>query len=110
MYMLYIVLLVLLNLKVSEYCIGCPKKVTPKKWRKMHKKMKMTSQGAENLVHVQQNHSKHFYEKNFLILLYIADITISMSNVDSFDIDQDENTLASLPIAQRDQKCCSLCI
>ena len=31
----------------------------------MHKKMKMTSQRAENLVHVQQHHGKSFFKKIF---------------------------------------------
>ena len=32
---------------------------------KMHKKMKMTSQRVENLVHVQQHHGRHLYKKCF---------------------------------------------
>ena len=55
----------------------------------MHKKMKMTLQIAENLVHVQQHHGKSFYKKIFfLILLYIADMTIKMFYFDNFDIGQ----------------------
>ena len=43
----------------------------------MHLKVKMTSQGAENLVHVKQHLGKHFYKKIFFsILLYIADMAI----------------------------------
>ena len=53
------------------------KKVLHKSEEKMHKKMKMTSQRAENLVHVQQCHGKSFYKKIFfLILLYVADMDI----------------------------------
>ena len=63
----------------------------------MYKNMKITSHRAENLVHVQQHHGKCFYKKNFLILLYIADMTIKMSNVDSFNIVQ-----ISSKFAQRD--------
>ena len=51
--------------------------------------MKMTSQRTENLVHVQQHHSKSFYKKNiFLILLFIADMAIQRCNFDNFDIGQ----------------------
>ena len=39
------------------------KKVLHKSEEKMHKKMKMTSQRAENLVHVQQHHGKCLYKK-----------------------------------------------
>ena len=41
------------------------KKVLHKSEEKMHTKMKMTSQRAKNLVHVQQHHSKSFYQKIF---------------------------------------------
>ena len=41
------------------------KKVLHKSEEKMHKKMKMTLQRAENLVHVQQHHGKSFYKKIF---------------------------------------------
>ena len=41
------------------------KKELHKSEGKMHKKMKMTSQRAENFVHVQQHHGKCFYEKVF---------------------------------------------
>ena len=41
------------------------KKVNHKREEKMHSKVKMTSQRAENLVHVQQHHGKHFYKKIF---------------------------------------------
>ena len=41
------------------------KKVNYKSEEKMHSKVKMTSQRAENLVHVQQHHGKHFYKKIF---------------------------------------------
>ena len=41
--------------------MGCPKKkVLRKSEEKMHQRMKMTSQRAENLVHVQQHHGKCF--------------------------------------------------
>ena len=50
--------------------------------------MKMTLQRAENLLHVQQHHIVSFYKKNiFLILIYIADMAIWMSDFDNFDID-----------------------
>ena len=53
------------------------KKVNDKREEKMHWKMKMTSQRAENLVHVQQHHGKHFSKKIFfLISFYIADMAI----------------------------------
>ena len=42
------------------------KKVLHKSEEKMHKKLKMTSQRAENLVHAQQHHGKSFYKKIFL--------------------------------------------
>ena len=61
----------------------------------MHKKMKMTQQRAENLVHVQQHHSVSFYKKNiFPILIYIADIAILMSDFDIFDTDQMSSNFA----------------
>ena len=41
------------------------KKVNHKREEKMHSKAKMTSQRAENLVHVQQHQGKHFYKKIF---------------------------------------------
>ena len=41
------------------------KKVNHKREEKMHPKVKMTSQRAENLVQVQQHHGKHFYKKIF---------------------------------------------
>ena len=41
------------------------KKVNHKREEKMHSKVKMTLQRAENLVHVQQHHGKHFYKKIF---------------------------------------------
>ena len=37
----------------------------------MHSKVKMTSQRAENLVHVQQHHGKHFYKKIFFQYCFI---------------------------------------
>ena len=56
---------------------GGPKKVSSKSEEKLHTKMKMTSQRAEDLVHVQLHRGKYFYKKNiFLILLFIADMTI----------------------------------
>ena len=57
--------------------------------------MKMTSQQAENMVHVQQHRGKHFYKKIlFIDLIYIADIAIWMSSFDNFDIDQISSKLA----------------
>ena len=50
--------------------------------------MKMISQGAKNLVHVQQHQGKHFYKKYFSFFINTADMTILMSNFDNFDIDQ----------------------
>ena len=37
----------------------------------MHSKVKMTSQIAENLVHVQQHHGKHFHKKLFFLYCFI---------------------------------------
>ena len=39
---------------------GGQKKVNHKSEEKMHSKVKMTLQKAENLLHVQQHHGKHF--------------------------------------------------
>ena len=50
---------------VSYFYGVSKKKVFHKSEEKMHKKMKMTSQRAENLVHVQQHHGKSFYKKIF---------------------------------------------
>ena len=47
------------------------KKLLHKSEEKMYKKMKMTSQGAENLVHVQQHQGKHFYKNIFFFFLSI---------------------------------------
>ena len=48
--------------KIYEYMIwGGPKKVSSKSEEKMHSIMKMTSQKAENLGHVQQHGGKYFY-------------------------------------------------
>ena len=47
------------------------KKLLSKSEEKMHQKMKMTSQGAENLVHVQQHQGKTFYKKIFFFFLFI---------------------------------------
>ena len=44
---------------------GWSKKVNHKSEEKMHSKVKMTLQKAENLLHVQQHHGKHFYKKTF---------------------------------------------
>ena len=44
--------------------------------KKNEKKMKTTSQRAENLVHVQQHMVNIFLKDVFLILLYIADMTV----------------------------------
>ena len=43
------------------------KKVLHKSQEEMHKKMKMTSQRAKNLVHVQQHHGISFYKKIFFL-------------------------------------------
>ena len=51
------------------------KKVNYKSEEKMHSKVKMTSQRAENLVHVQQ-HCKHFYKKIFFQHCFVAYIAI----------------------------------
>ena len=76
------------------------KKIFHKSEEKMHTKMKMTLQRAENLVQVQQHHGtcvcdvtqtimvNHFTKKNLLILLFIADMAIQMCNFDNFDIGQ----------------------
>ena len=50
----------------SLYIWGGQKKVNHKREEKMHSKVKMTSQRAENLVHVQQHHCKQFYKKIFI--------------------------------------------
>ena len=48
------------------------KKVNHKREEKMHSKVKMTSQRAENLVHVQQHCGEHLYKKNFFDnLIYV---------------------------------------
>ena len=47
------------------YLWGGQKKINHKSEEKMHFKVKMTSQRAENLVNVQQHHSKHFSQKTF---------------------------------------------
>ena len=49
---------------ISIYRVST-KKVLHKREEKMHKKIKMTSQKAENLVHVKQHHGKSFYKKIF---------------------------------------------
>jgi len=49
---------------VSMYGV-VKKKVNHKREEKMHSKVKMTSQRAENLIYVQQRHGKHFYKKIF---------------------------------------------
>ena len=74
--------------KLRGIDMGWLKKSLPYKLKKIYKKVKMISQRTENLVHVQQYHGKYFYKKFFMILLYTADMTIYMSNFDSFDIDQ----------------------
>ena len=49
----------------------------------------MTSQRAENLVHVKQNYGVSYYEKNiFPTWIIVANMAILMSNIDNFDIDQ----------------------
>ena len=50
--------------KLTRYGV-VKKKVNRKREEKMHSIVKMTSQRAENLVHVQQHHGKHFYKKIF---------------------------------------------
>ena len=47
------------------YLWGVQKKVLHETEEKMHTIMKMTSQRAENLVHVQQHLGKSFYKKTF---------------------------------------------
>ena len=47
------------------------KKVLHKSEEKMHKKMKLTKQRAENVVHVQQHHSVSFYKKIFFLFRFI---------------------------------------
>ena len=64
------------------------KKVFHKNEDKMHKKMKMTQQKGENLVHEQHQHGVCFCKKNFAIMIYVADMAISMSNFDKFSNDQ----------------------
>ena len=44
------------------------KKVLHKSEEKMHKKMKMTLQRAENLVQVQEHYGISFYEKIFFLM------------------------------------------
>ena len=62
--------------KIYRYGVD-QKKVSIKSEEKMHTKMKMSLQRAENLVHVQQHCGKYFYKKIFfLILLYKADMAI----------------------------------
>ena len=51
---------------------GVHKKVFHKSEDKMHKKMKMTSQRAENLVYVQQHHGKSLHEKCFLNIAFYS--------------------------------------
>ena len=71
------------------------KKVNHKREEKMHSKVKMTSQRAENLVHMQQHRGKHYYKKNVLVIwFFLADIAIWMSNSVNFDIDQIPSKLA----------------
>ena len=47
------------------YLWGGQKKINHKSEEKMHFKVKMTSQRAEYLVHMQQHLGKHFYKKIF---------------------------------------------
>ena len=71
------------------------KKVNHKGEEKMHLKVKMTSQRAENLVYAQQHLGKHFLQKKcFQILLDIADMAIWMSKFDNFDIGQKPSKFA----------------
>ena len=57
--------------------------------------MKIILQRAKNLAHVQQHYGVSFYKKNiFLILIYIADMAILMSDFDNFDIDQMSSNFA----------------
>ena len=57
------------------------KKVFHEKEEKMHKKMKMTKHKDENLAHEQHQCGVCF----FPVMIYIADMAISMSNFDNFD-------------------------
>ena len=52
------------------------KKVLHKSEEKMHKKVKMTSQRAKNLVHVKQNYGVSYSKKIFFSLIFIADMVI----------------------------------
>ena len=58
--------------------------------------MKMTLQRAENLVYTYTTTSYCFFlQKNiFLILIYIADMAILMSDFDNFNIDQMSSNFA----------------
>ena len=60
----------------------------------MHKKMKMTLQRAENLVHAQQHYGVSFYKRYSLSKNHIADMAILMSDFDNFDIDQMSSNFA----------------
>ena len=71
------------------------KKVPHKSEEKMHKKMKMTLQRAENLMHAQQHYGVSFHKKIFFyILIYIADMANLMSN---FDVNQISPKFAPKP-------------
>ena len=55
----------------------------------MQGKRKMAQQKDKNLVHIQQQYSVSFYEKNcFHILIFLADMAFLMSDFDDFDNDQ----------------------
>ena len=47
----------------------------------------MTLQKDKNLVHEQQHYSVSFFKKNVLIMIFVADMAILMSDFDNFDID-----------------------
>ena len=56
---------------------------------KMQVKMKRILQKDENLVHLQQQYSVSFCEKNwFQICIFLADMAWLMSNFHDFDGDQ----------------------
>ena len=61
----------------------------------MHKKKrKMTLQRAKNLVHGNNIMVFLFTKKKILILIYIVDMAIQMSNFDNFDNDHIASKLA----------------
>ena len=51
--------------QVQINVLGVPKKLLHESEEKTHQKLKITLQGAEKLVHVQQHYGKHFYKEIF---------------------------------------------